>query len=540
MEPEMDLAAGKDNNRSLADAGNKQMAEEKGGAVNEDVEHQVEKEPQGLSKDEQIQSGSIDSVKLNVQNEENDSEELRDVQNEDDFAEHMDVETEEEDVSDDHQTLIDIASSEVGDVKVSLRWLHPKPHDFKFPEPVEARRLLEFHSQNFYMNLGSHFSLVELLNELCDEFRESVIIDGGHRSSESREDDARDNPEGMELREETMSSAGSCSDGKQLFHKLDDIANGTENVKIMLIDEAGTEALPHFIYCPENITYKSANVRVSLAHISAEDCCKCGKGICVLSGMPCACAHDSSGGYTYTSEGLLTGAFLGYCIIVKVGLEDKFYCRDCPLEQAEDGGATKNCKGHQPMRFTKECWRKCNCSMSCGNRVVQLGITRKLQVFLTSEGKGWGLRTLEKLPAGAFVCEYAGEILTNREKCERNEQNAGNEKHEYQVLLDGGWNTEGVLRDEDALWLDATHYGNVGRFINHSCCDANIIGIPVQVESLDKKYYHLAFFTMREVEVKEELTWDYGIDFDEDTDHIRPFQCCCGCDSCRDRHRQSP
>lgn len=88
------------------------------------------------------------------------------------------------------------------------------------------------------------------------------------------------------------------------------------------------------------------------------------------------------------------------------------------------------------------------------------------QVFCTGEGKGWGLRTLESLPKGAFVCEYVGEILTNMELFERNE-NSGNERHTYPVTLDADWGSERILRDEEALCLDATFSGNVARFINH-------------------------------------------------------------------------
>lgn len=89
------------------------------------------------------------------------------------------------------------------------------------------------------------------------------------------------------------------------------------------------------------------------------------------------------------------------------------------------------------------------------------------QVFLTHGGKGWGVRALEDIPKGAFVCEYVGEILTNTELHERNEQSSGTERHTYPVLLDADWGSEGILNDEEALCLDATFYGNVARFINH-------------------------------------------------------------------------
>lgn len=86
---------------------------------------------------------------------------------------------------------------------------------------------------------------------------------------------------------------------------------------------------------------------------------------------------------------------------------------------------------------------------------------------MTPDGKGWGLRTLEDLPRGAFICEYVGEVLTNAELFDRVSQSPNREEHSYPVLLDADWGSEGVLKDEDALCLDATFFGNVARFINH-------------------------------------------------------------------------
>lgn len=88
-------------------------------------------------------------------------------------------------------------------------------------------------------------------------------------------------------------------------------------------------------------------------------------------------------------------------------------------------------------------------------------------MFLTRKGKGWGLRTLEELPQGAFICEYVGEILTNIELYERNTKRSNKDKHVYPVLLDADWSTEENLKDEEALCLDATTFGNIARFINH-------------------------------------------------------------------------
>ncbi|MED6131126.1 hypothetical protein PIB30_007098 [Stylosanthes scabra] len=162
-----------------------------------------------------------------------------------------------------------------------------------------------------------------------------------------------------------------------------------------------------------------------------------------------------------------------------------------------------------------------------------------LKVYMTREGKGWGLRTLEDLPKGTFVCEYVGEILTNTELYERIVQSScSNDRHTYPVTLDADWGSEGVLKDEEALCLDATYNGNVGRFINHRCFDANLIDIPVEVETPDHHYYHLAFFTAKNVRANEELTWDYGIDFDDHDHPIKAFQCSCGSAFCGDKNRK--
>ncbi|XP_061340510.1 histone-lysine N-methyltransferase SUVR4-like [Gastrolobium bilobum] len=323
-------------------------------------------------------------------------------------------------------------------------------------------------------------------------------------------------------------------DERDSFHFISDIAKGSEKVKISLIDEIGGEDLPKFNYTPHNIIYQSANVNISLARIADEGCCSDCSGDCLSLSLPCACAQETGGEFAYTPQGLLKEEFLTSCMSMKDDPQDHHfvYCQECPLEKS------KRCKGHLVRKFIKECWRKCGCDMRCGNRIVQRGLTCKLQVFLTCDGKGWGLRTLEDLPKGTFVCEYAGEILTNTELDERNVHNSGNDRHTYPVTLDADWGSEGVLKDEEALCLDATCNGNVARFINHRCSDANLIDIPVEVETPDHHYYHLAFFTNRKVSAYEELSWDYGIDFDDHDHPIKAFRCCCGSSFCCDKKQK--
>ncbi|MQL94457.1 hypothetical protein Taro_027117 [Colocasia esculenta] len=276
-------------------------------------------------------------------------------------------------------------------------------------------------------------------------------------------------------------------------HDVNDITKGEERVRVSIINEFTSEQFPpHFSYIPQNIVYQNAYMNFSLARIGDEDYCSDCFGDCLSASIPCACARETGGEFAYSWDGVLKKEFLDGCMLQNHDpqKDQMFYCKDCPLERSKNGGKPDACNGHLVRKFIKECWSKCGCNKQCGNRVVQRGITCNLQVFFTPEGKGWGLRTFDDLPRGAFVCEYVGEILTNMELYDRTVQTTGNARHTYPVLLDADWGSEGVLKDEEALCLDATFYGNVARFINHRCEDANLVGVPVEVETPDHHYYH--------------------------------------------------
>ena len=61
-----------------------------------------------------------------------------------------------------------------------------------------------------------------------------------------------------------------------------------------------------------------------------------------------------------------------------------------------------------------ECNSSCKCDCRCSNRVVQNGLSVRLQLYKTSN-KGWGLRCLDDIPKGTFICTYAGEIMTEEQ-----------------------------------------------------------------------------------------------------------------------------
>ncbi|ESW34587.1 hypothetical protein PHAVU_001G164300 [Phaseolus vulgaris] len=321
-------------------------------------------------------------------------------------------------------------------------------------------------------------------------------------------------------------------------HNVNDLAKGEERVNISWVNNTTNDLPPPFHYIPQNLVYRNACVNFSLSRIGNGDCCSTCKGNCVLSSKPCPCTNKTGGEFAFTAQGLLKEAFLDECIAINRDSQNYFYCKACPFERSKNDDCLEPCKGHLKQKFIKECWSKCGCGKQCGNRVVQRGISCKLQVFLTSDGKGWGLRTLEDLPKGTFVCEFVGEILTVKELHERNMKNPKSGKYTFPVLLDADWDL-GVVKDREALCLYAASYGNAARFINHRCLDANLIEIPVEVECPTHQYYHFAFFASRKIAAQEELTWDYGINFDDDDESVELFRCRCGSKFCRNIKRSN-
>lgn len=75
-----------------------------------------------------------------------------------------------------------------------------------------------------------------------------------------------------------------------------------------------------------------------------------------------------------------------------------------------------------------ECNSQCKCKSNCVNRVVQHPLQLKLQVFKTVN-RGWGLRCLNDVPKGSFICCYAGNLLT-----ETSANEAGEDLGKYIII----------------------------------------------------------------------------------------------------------
>ncbi|KHN36168.1 Histone-lysine N-methyltransferase SUVR5 [Glycine soja] len=154
-----------------------------------------------------------------------------------------------------------------------------------------------------------------------------------------------------------------------------------------------------------------------------------------------------------------------------------------------------------------ECNHMCRCNKSCPNRVLQNGVRVKLEVFKT-EKKGWAVRAGEAILRGTFVCEYIGEVLDVQEARDRRKR-YGAEHCSYLYDIDARVNDMGRLIEEQAQYvIDATKFGNVSRFINHSC-SPNLVNHQVLVESMDCERAHIGFYASRDIALGEELTYDY-------------------------------
>lgn len=176
-----------------------------------------------------------------------------------------------------------------------------------------------------------------------------------------------------------------------------------------------------------------------------------------------------------------------------------------------------------------ECNQSCSCSRICPNRILQNGVRMKLEVFKTEE-KGWAVRAGEQILRGTFVCEYIGEVIDEQEAKKRRDR-IGREGCSYLFDIDAHINDMSRFIEGQGLYvIDATNYGNVSRYINHSC-SPNLVSHQVLVESMDCQLAHIGLYASRDITVGEELTYDYRY-------KVLPgegYPCRCGASNCRGR-----
>ncbi|KAL8231386.1 hypothetical protein R6Q57_001164 [Mikania cordata] len=196
---------------------------------------------------------------------------------------------------------------------------------------------------------------------------------------------------------------------------------------------------------------------------------------------------------------------------------DHVYLFDNDYEDAKDMNG-KSMKGRFPYDdkgqiileegyLVYECNMYCSCNKYCPNRVLQNGVRVKLEVFKT-DGKGWAVRAGEPIARGTFVCEYVGEVIDKNESNKRRHR-LGREDCSFIYEIDASVNDMIRLIEGEATYaIDATKYGNVSRYINHSC-SPNLENHQVLIESLDSELSHIGLYASRDISAGEELGFDY-------------------------------
>ncbi|XP_027543366.1 histone-lysine N-methyltransferase EHMT1 isoform X8 [Neopelma chrysocephalum] len=142
-----------------------------------------------------------------------------------------------------------------------------------------------------------------------------------------------------------------------------DIARGYERIPIPCVNSVDSEP------CPSNYKYVSQNCVTSPMDIDRN----------ITHLQYCVCIDDCS------SSNCMCGQLSMRCWYDKDGrLLPEFNMAEPPL--------------------IFECNHACSCWRTCRNRVVQNGLRTRLQLYRTQK-MGWGVRTMQDIPLGTFVCE---------------------------------------------------------------------------------------------------------------------------------------
>jgi [histone H3]-lysine9 N-trimethyltransferase EHMT len=167
-----------------------------------------------------------------------------------------------------------------------------------------------------------------------------------------------------------------------------------------------------------------------------------------------------------------------------------------------------------------ECGPYCRCPPSCPNRVSQKGLQHRLEVFRSRE-TGWGVRSLDLIKAGTFICEFSGIVLTHQQS---------------EVMAANGdclvrpnrfpprWLDWGDISDvypdyvapdhpvipELNFAIDVSRARNVACYFSHSC-SPNVFIQFVLFDHYNVSYPHLMIFAMENIPPLRELSIDYGM-----------------------------
>ncbi|XP_026818903.1 histone-lysine N-methyltransferase SUV39H2-like [Rhopalosiphum maidis] len=170
-----------------------------------------------------------------------------------------------------------------------------------------------------------------------------------------------------------------------------------------------------------------------------------------------------------------------------------------------------------------ECNKKCKCSSSCSNRVVQLGSKVNVCIYKTRK-YGWGVKSTQNIQKGQFVGKYIGEIITVEESEQRLRNGSSLSEYMWSLDFDDSQNYK--------YTIDGTHYANFTYFINHSC-NANLNVYAVWINCLDRNLPQLALFASRDISAGEQLTTNYFFRSNKNSLKKSGTRCQCDMKNCQ-------
>lgn len=244
---------------------------------------------------------------------------------------------------------------------------------------------------------------------------------------------------------------------------VNDISKGKEKTAIRVVNAVDCEKPPPFKY----ITHMMYHPQLSV--ISKPSLCDCLNGC--AEDIPCSCFIKDS---------------------YEVPVNDSVLIA-----------------GKKPIVY--ECGPSCKCPPDCKNRMSQRGIELQLEVFRTLP-KGWGVRSRNFISEGRFICEYVGELLQYNQEEGRIDfdKSAFNARNSY-VTEDSCYPTlqsgSSSKNDDDTKVMK---FGNVGRFIRHSC-SSNLYAKCVVFDHEDNSRPYVMLFAAKNIAPRTELTFNYQL-----------------------------
>ncbi|GMH29314.1 hypothetical protein Nepgr_031157 [Nepenthes gracilis] len=251
-----------------------------------------------------------------------------------------------------------------------------------------------------------------------------------------------------------------------------DISNKKEHVPVFLYNDIDSN------HDPMNYEYLPRTVFPAFIYHAASNNVGCD---CVSGCMDgCICAKKNGGEIAYDHNGFLTRG--------------------------------------KPLIF--ECGPSCRCPSYCRNRVTQKGLRIRLEVFRSRE-TGWGVRTLDLIHAGAFICEYAGVVLTREQAdiCGMNGDSMiypGRFKERWAEWGDLSQIYPEYVRPTSPssppldFSMDVSRMRNVACYISHST-SPNLLVQFVLYDHNNMTFPHIMLFAVENIPPMRELSLDYGV-----------------------------